>query len=113
MLGYGPQGRGQALNARDAGLNVIVGVREGGDSWKQALTEGWVPGKTLFPVIEAAKKGSVVMYLLSDAGQKEMWGEIKPTLTKGKTLYFSHGFSIAYKVRRACQGRVAGASLFL
>ena len=69
MLGYGPQGRGQALNARDAGVNVIVGVREGGDSWKQALTEGWVPGKTLFPILEAAKKGTVVMYLLSDAGQ--------------------------------------------
>ena len=55
-----------------------------------------MPGKDLFPIIDAAKRGTVVMYLLSDAGQKEMWSQIKPTLTKGKTLYFSHGFSIAF-----------------
>ena len=101
MLGYGTQGRGQALNARDNGMKVIVGLREGGASWKEAEKDGWIPGKTLLPIVEAAKRGTVVMYLLSDAGQKEMWGEIKPTLTKGKTLYFAHGFSIAFKVRGA------------
>lgn len=42
MIGYGPQGSGQSLNARDNGLNVIVGVREGGSSWKEALNDGWV-----------------------------------------------------------------------
>jgi ketol-acid reductoisomerase len=54
-------------------------------------------GKTLFPISKAAEKGSVVMYLLSDAGQKQMWHEVRPYLTTGKTLYFSHGFSIVFK----------------
>merc|ERR1712093_429350 len=49
LIGYGSQGHGQGLNARDNGLNVIVGVRKDGESWKQALEDGWVPGKTLFP----------------------------------------------------------------
>lgn len=97
MLGYGTQGRAQALNLRDHGMKVIVGLREGGESWKLAVQDGFVPGKTLFSVPEAAKQGSVVMYLLSDAGQKQSWGDIKPHLTKGKTLYFSHGFSVVYK----------------
>lgn len=73
MLGYGTQGRGQALNARDNGLNIIVGLREGGGSWKAALEDGWVPGKNLFNVDEASKRGSIIMYLLSDAGQKAEW----------------------------------------
>jgi ketol-acid reductoisomerase len=97
MLGYGTQGRGQALNARDNGLNVIVGLREGGGSWKKAIEDGWVPGKSLFPVEEAAKKGSVIMYLLSDAGQKQEWANVKKHVTKGKTLMFAHGFSIVFK----------------
>lgn len=73
MLGYGTQGRGQAMNARDNGLNVIVGLREGGGSWKAALEDGWVPGKNLFNVDEASKRGTIIMYLLSDAGQKTEW----------------------------------------
>jgi len=96
MLGYGTQGRGQALNLRDNGMNVIVGVREG-PSYELAKSDGFVPGKTLFSITEAATRGSVVMYLLSDAGQKASWKEILPTLTKGKTLFFSHGFSVVYK----------------
>lgn len=96
MLGYGTQGRGQALNARDHGLKVIVGLREGGSSWDLAIEDGFVPGETLFPFVEAAEKGDVVMNLLSDAGQKMTWGEIAPTLTPGKTLYFAHGFSIVF-----------------
>lgn len=93
MLGYGTQGRGQALNARDNGLHVIVGLRPGGagSSWEKAQADGWVPGKSLFPVEEAAAKGTVIMYLLSDAGQKSEWAKVKPHVTKGKTLYFSHG----------------------
>lgn len=97
LLGYGTQGRGQALNIRDNGLNIIIGLREGGPSWKLAQEDGWVPGKTLFPIAEAAKRGNVVMYLLSDAGQKQEWATVKPHLTKGKTLFFSHGFSVVYK----------------
>src|SRR5437762_6459807 len=60
------------------------------------MEDGWVPGKTLYDPEEAAAKGTVVQYLLSDAGQKEMWPRIKPHLTKGKALYFSHGFSVVY-----------------
>lgn len=98
MLGYGTQGRGQALNARDNGLKVIVGLRKGGagSSWEQAVADGWVPGKTLFTMEEAAAQGSVVMYLLSDAGQKSEWAKVKPHITPGKTLYFAHGFSIVF-----------------
>jgi ketol-acid reductoisomerase len=51
----------------------------------------------LFSPLEAAKRGTIVQYLLSDAGQKAMWPELKPLLTKGKALYFSHGFSVVYK----------------
>ena len=61
-----------------------------------AISDGWVPGKTLFSYEDAADKGTVIQYLLSDAGQKEFWPKIKPFLTKGKALYFSHGFSIVY-----------------
>ncbi|KAJ3296479.1 Bifunctional acetohydroxyacid reductoisomerase [Borealophlyctis nickersoniae] len=96
VIGYGTQGYAQSLNLRDNGLKVIVGVRKDGHSWKQAQKDGWVPGETLFDIDEAAKRGSVVMFLLSDAGQKEGWNIIKPHLTKGKTLYFSHGFSVVF-----------------
>lgn len=85
------------MNARDNGLNVIVGVRQGGESWKQAVQDGWVPGKTLFPIEEAIKKGTIIMNLLSDAAQSQTWPTIAPLITKGKTLYFSHGFSVVYK----------------
>ena len=95
VIGYGVQGQGQALNMRDNGIRVIVG--EGDYSWKKAIADGFVPGETLFPPEEAAARGTVLQYLLSDAGQKAMWPELKPHLTKGKALYFSHGFSIVYK----------------
>lgn len=81
---------------RDNGLNVIVGVRRG-RSYDKAVSEGWIPGKTLFSISEASEKGTIIMNLLSDASQKETWPEVKKHLTKGKTLYFSHGFSIVYK----------------
>lgn len=97
VLGYGVQGRGQSLNMRDNGIKVIVGQRKGGKAYELCLEDGWVPGQTLFDPEEAAAKGTVVQYLLSDAGQKDMWPKLKPLLTKGKALYFSHGFSIVYK----------------
>ncbi|GJE97932.1 ketol-acid reductoisomerase [Phanerochaete sordida] len=96
LIGYGSQGHGQGLNARDNGLNVIVGVREGGESWKQAQEDGWVPGETLFPIEEAIKRGTIIMNLLSDAAQSQTWPTVAPLITKGKTLYFSHGFSVVY-----------------
>ena len=65
-------------------MNVIVGVRKDGASWKDAIQDGWVPGKNLFEVDEAIQKGSIIMNLLSDAAQSETWPRIKPMLTKGK-----------------------------
>src|SRR5947209_11931095 len=81
VLGYGVQGRGQSLNMKDNGVNVIIGLREqGGRSWDLAQQDGWVPGKSLVSLEEAAERGTVVQYLLSDAGQKEQWPTIKPFL---------------------------------
>jgi ketol-acid reductoisomerase len=132
LIGYGSQGHGQGLNARDNGLNVIVGVRENGESWKQALEDGWVrvhareisfdkcfdifipsllfflfffgafrstkvPGETLFSIEDAINRGTIIMNLLSDAAQSATWPRLAPLITKGKTLYFSHGFSVVYK----------------
>jgi ketol-acid reductoisomerase len=96
VLGYGVQGRGQSLNMKDNGVQVIIGLRGKGKGWDLAQQDGWVPGKTLFSLEEAAQRGTIVQYLLSDAGQKEQWPALKPLLTAGKALYFSHGFSIAY-----------------
>lgn len=99
VIGYGVQGPGQALNLRDNGFNVIVGQRKGGKTWEKAIADGWVPGETLFDIEEAAAKGTIIQYLLSDAAQIEVWPRLKPYLTAGKALYFSHGFGITYKER--------------
>ena len=99
VIGYGVQGPGQSLNLRDNGFNVIVGQRQGGSSWDKAVKDGWVPGETLFEIEEAAERGTIIQYLLSDAAQIEVWPRIKPYLTEGKALYFSHGFGITYNDR--------------
>ncbi len=99
VIGYGVQGPGQSLNLRDNGFNVIVGQRKGSKSWDKAIEDGWVPGETLFEIEEAAEKGTIIQYLLSDAGQITMWPTIEKHLTPGKALYFSHGFGITYKER--------------
>jgi ketol-acid reductoisomerase len=96
VLGYGVQGRGQSLNMKDNDVRVVVGQRDKTRSWDLAVEDGWVPGQTLLPLEEAAARGTVVQYLLSDAGQKEFWPRLKPHLSAGKALYFSHGFSIVY-----------------
>ena len=97
VLGYGVQGPGQALNLRDNGIRVIVGQREGGQTWQRAVSDGFVPGETLFPLEEAAKKATIIQYLLSDAGQVANWQSIKACLDEGNALYFSHGFGIVFK----------------
>ena len=98
VLGYGVQGPGQALNLKDNGFQVIVGQREEEPQyWNKALNDGFVPGETLFSVEEATKRGSIILYLLSDAGQAATWETVKVCLNEGDALYFSHGFSIVYK----------------
>ena len=98
VLGYGVQSPGQACNLRDNGFNVIVGQRPG-KTFEKAVADGWVPGETLFSLEEAAEKGSIICMLLSDAAQMQLWPTIKPHLTAGKTLYFSHGFAITWNDR--------------
>jgi ketol-acid reductoisomerase len=98
VLGYGVQGPAQAMNMRDNGFKVIVGQLEADKvCWDRALADGFVPGKTLFPIDEAAKRGTIIQYLLSDAGQMAAWPTVKACLNPGDALYFSHGFSIVYK----------------
>ena len=97
VIGYGVQGPGQALNMKDNGFDVIVGQREGTKSWDKAVADGFVPGKTLFPIAEAVKRATVIQYLLSDAGQVQLWPTVKENLNEGDALYFSHGFGIVYK----------------
>ena len=99
IIGYGVQGPGQSLNLRDNGFNVIIGQRQPSASWDKAVADGWVPGETLFSIEEAVIKASIIQYLLSDAAQISQWPLIKKHLTKGKALYFSHGFGITYKDR--------------
>ena len=99
IIGYGVQGPGQSMNLRDNGFNVIIGQRSPSKSWDKAVADGWVPGETLFSIEEAAEKATIIQYLLSDAAQIAMWPTIQKHLTKGKALYFSHGFGITYKDR--------------
>lgn len=98
VLGYGVQGPGQSLNLRDNGFNVIVGQRQG-KTYDKAVADGWVPGETLFSIEEAAKRGTIILCLLSDAAVIEVWPRIKEYLTEGKALYFSHGFAITWSDR--------------
>ena len=98
VIGYGVQGPAQALNMKDNGFNVIVGqAKKFKRDWNRAVKDGWKPGKTLFDIAEAAKRGSIIQMLVSDAAQKAIWPGIAKCLNPGDALYFSHGFSIVYK----------------
>jgi ketol-acid reductoisomerase len=102
VLGYGVQGPAQSLNLRDNGFNVIVGQRKptkeiSDPGWENALKDGWKEGETLFELEEAAKRGTIVCFLISDAGQIQVWPKIKKYMERGKALYFSHGFGIVYR----------------
>lgn len=99
VIGYGVQGPGQALNLKDNGFNVIIGQRKESKTWDKAVADGWEPGKTLFPIEEALDKGTIIQYLLSDAGQISVWPTVQKYLKPGKALYFSHGFGVTYKER--------------
>ena len=101
VIGYGVQGPGQSLNLRDNGFNVIVGQRAG-KTFEKAVSDGWVPGQTLFSIEEACEKASIIMCLLSDAAVMSVWPKMKQYLTPGKALYFSHGFAITWNDRTGC-----------
>ncbi len=98
VIGYGVQGPAQAFNMKDNGINVIIGqAQEDKFYWDKAIADGWIPGKNLFPIEEAVKRGTIIQYLVSDAAQMMLWPKVKANLKKGDALYFSHGFSIVYK----------------
>jgi ketol-acid reductoisomerase len=98
VVGYGVQGPAQALNMKDNGFNVIIGQsNEFKRDWDRAINDGWVPGETLFSIEEAVERGTIIQYLISDAGQRIVWPKVKAHLKEGDALYFSHGFSIVYK----------------
>lgn len=93
VLGYGSQGRAHALNLRDSGARVIVGLREGGASYEQAVVDGW----ELRPPSVAAREADVICFLVPDMVQKALYEEqIAPHLKKGSTLLFAHGLSVHY-----------------
>ena len=99
VIGYGVQGPAQALNMRDNGIkNIVIGQSpKFKKDWDRAVADGWKPGKDLFDIAEAAAKGTIVKFLVSDAAMVKVWPILKPHLTAGKALYFSHGFGITYK----------------
>ena len=92
VLGYGSQGRAHALNLRDSGHDVVVGLRKGGSSWTQAAEDG-------LPVMEpaeAVKGAGLVAFLTPDTSQAALYGDILDGIQQGATLLFAHGFNIHY-----------------
>ena len=98
VIGYGVQGPAQSLNLRDNGFNVLVGqAPQFKRDWDRAVADGWKPGKTLFDIEEAVRRGTIIQMLVSDAAQRAIWPIVKRNLKAGDALYFSHGFSIVFK----------------
>ncbi len=94
IIGYGSQGHAHAQNLRDSGCNVIVGLRKDGKSWAVAEQDGF----QVYPVAEATQKADVIMILINDERQADMYKkDIAPYLTEGKALAFAHGFNIHYQ----------------
>ncbi|MDR2648326.1 MAG: ketol-acid reductoisomerase [Clostridiales bacterium] len=93
VIGYGSQGRAHALNLRESGVDVIVGLYEGSKSWKLAEEAGLAVAEAA----EAAKQARVIMILVNDEKQAELYKEsVEPNLTPGKYLAFAHGFNIHF-----------------
>ena len=94
VLGYGIQGNAQSNNMKDSGLNVIIGVKEGGTSWKKAQADG----HKVMSIAEATKTGDIVYVLIPDMVQAKVYKEeIAPNLSEGKALAFSHAAAIHWK----------------
>lgn len=93
IIGYGSQGHAHALNLKDSGVNVIVGLYEGSKSWAKAEAQGL----KVMTSAEAAKNADIIMILINDEKQAKLYKEsIEPNLTEGKTLAFAHGFNIHF-----------------
>jgi ketol-acid reductoisomerase len=93
IIGYGSQGHAHALNLKDSGVDVVVGLRPDSASVAQAREQGL----EVLPVVEAASRGDLVMILLPDELHREVWdNEIKDGIAEGNTILFGHGFSIHY-----------------
>ena len=101
VVGYGSQGHAHALNLRDSGCNVIIGLRKGGKSWPVAEKDGF----EVYTVPEAVQKADIIMILINDEAQAAMYQkDIAPYLTAGKAIAFAHGFNIRYKQIVAPEG---------
>ncbi|MDR1906473.1 MAG: NAD(P)-binding domain-containing protein, partial [Clostridiales bacterium] len=94
IIGYGSQGHAHALNLKDSGVKVIIGLYEGSKSKEKALAAGF----EVYNAALAAKKADIIMILVNDEKQRDLYEkDIKDGLTTGKTLAFAHGFNIHYK----------------
>jgi ketol-acid reductoisomerase len=93
ILGYGSQGRAHALNLKDSGFDVVVGVRKKGDSWKKAKKDGL----TVATPVDATKGADLVALLVPDLAQEALYGEVESSLKKNAVLLFAHGFNIHFK----------------
>ena len=93
VIGYGSQGHAHALNAKESGCNVIIGLYEGSKSWDKAVAQGF----EVYATAEAAKKADIIMILINDEKQVDMYKkDIEPNLEAGNMLMFAHGFNIHY-----------------
>lgn len=93
VIGYGSQGHAHALNAKESGVNVIIGLYEGSKSWAKAEAAGF----EVYTAAEAAKRADIIMILINDEKQAKLYKEsIEPNLKPGNALMFAHGFSIHY-----------------
>jgi ketol-acid reductoisomerase len=93
VLGYGSQGRAHALNLKDSGLQVVVGLRKSGSSWKRAKRDGLAVAEP----VEAVKDADLVAMLVPDMAQPALYQDIKSSLKPGATLLFAHGFNVHFK----------------
>ena len=93
VIGYGSQGHAHALNAKESGCNVIIGLYKGSKSWAKAEAQGF----EVYTAAEAAKKADIIMILINDELQAAMYKkDIEPNLEEGNMLMFSHGFNIHF-----------------
>ena len=97
VLGYGSQGRAHALNLRDSGFRVVVGLRRGGASWAKAEADGL----TVMEPVDAVRDAAIVAFLTPDMVQKSLYGQVIDAIPAGATLLFAHGFAVHFKLIEA------------